>query len=298
MADTITDRNAYILGAGASADAGAPLIKNFLDYSRELVDQPFSGLEDFERKHFQTVFDFRSAMAQAREKIQLDRDDIEQLFGLVEVSRRLRDTPLETRNSTVYLIAKTLQIAIEAQKQKRGRFGVPFRKEFHKNVFHGRTGVPYHEEGDIFRIDPYDFFAGMVSGVFDDPQKRTFRKDTIITFNYDLVCEHALRRFGIEADCALDKEIPIEQREVEGKERFEVLKLHGSTNCGICAACETRVVILSQKVTDSPGEFRKLTCPNCRLTEFVPVLIPPSWDKSGYADIIALGWKRILWLLV
>jgi hypothetical protein len=292
MADTITDRNVYILGAGASADAGAPLIKNFLDYSRQLFDQPFSGLEDFEKKHFQTVFDFRRDMAQAREKIQLDLDDIEQLFGLVEVSRRLRDIPLETRNSTVYLIAKTLQMAIEAQKEKRGRFGVPFRKEFHKNVFHGRPGVPYHEEGDIFRIDPYDFFAGMVSGVFDDPEKRKFRKDTIITFNYDLVCEHALRRFGIEADYALDPEKLIDHRELEGKERFEVLKLHGSTNWGICGACETRVVVLSQKVTDSPGEFRKLTCPNCTLPDFVPLLIPPSWDKSGYADIIAPVWKR------
>lgn len=68
MADTIADRNVYILGAGASAHAGAPLIKNFLDYSRELFDQPFSGLEDFEMNHFQTVFEFRSAMAQAREK--------------------------------------------------------------------------------------------------------------------------------------------------------------------------------------------------------------------------------------
>jgi len=82
MADTITDRNVYILGAGASAHAGAPLIKNFLDYSRELFDQPFSGLEDFEKKHFQTVFDFRSAMAQAREKIQLDLDDIEHYSAL------------------------------------------------------------------------------------------------------------------------------------------------------------------------------------------------------------------------
>src|SRR5260370_5795352 len=197
MAATITDRNVYILGAGASADAGAPLIKNFLDYSRELFDQPFSGLEDFEKKHFQTVFDFRSAMAQAREKIQLDLDDIEQLFGLVEVSRRLRDTPLETRNSTVYLIAKTLQMAIEAQKEKRGRFGVPFRKEFSNNIFRGRPEVPYQEEGDVFRIDPYDFFAGMVVVAFDDPLKRKYRKDPLVNFNYDLLCEHVLRRLRI-----------------------------------------------------------------------------------------------------
>jgi hypothetical protein len=33
-----------------------------------------------------------------------------------------------------------------------------------------------------------------------DAQKRKSRRDTIITFNYDLVCEHALRRFGLAAD--------------------------------------------------------------------------------------------------
>jgi hypothetical protein len=35
-------------------------------------------------------------MAQAREKIHLDLDDIEQLFGLVEISYRLRDIGPET----------------------------------------------------------------------------------------------------------------------------------------------------------------------------------------------------------
>jgi hypothetical protein len=52
------------------------------------------------------------------------------------------------------------------------------------------------------------------------------------------------------------------------------------------------MVILSNKVTDSPAEFESLQCPNCKRHAFVPLLIPPSWDKSGYAEIIAPVWKR------
>src|ERR1700730_17293992 len=114
----IIDRNVYILGAGFSAGAGAPLIHNFLDVSKQLHDRPYSGLEPFEREHFKRVFDFRREIAQARDKIRIDLDDIEQLFGLVEVSHRFRGTPLETRNSMVYLIAKTLQMSIDGKKQR------------------------------------------------------------------------------------------------------------------------------------------------------------------------------------
>ena len=37
-----------------------------------------------------------------------------------------------------------------------------------------------------------------------------------------------------------------------------------------------------------------MKCPNCTLPDFVPLLIPPSWDKSGYSDIIAAVWKRAI----
>jgi hypothetical protein len=165
---TITDRNVYVLGAGASASAGAPLIRNFLDCSRQLYDQPFSGLESSERDHFKRVFDFRRAMAQAREKILIDLDDIEQLFGLVEISHRLRDIGPETRKSIVYLIAKTLQVSIEERRKTRPRLAASYLPEFSKELF--KDSYPYAAEGQLFHTDIYDFFAGLVAGTFDDPR--------------------------------------------------------------------------------------------------------------------------------
>ena len=111
MTNEITDRNVFILGAGFSADAGAPVVRDFLDVSRELFDDPNSGLDREERKLFQEVFDFKKKVAQAREKFEIDLDNIEELFGLVEMSQRLRPEVAHTRDATVYLIAKTLQLS-------------------------------------------------------------------------------------------------------------------------------------------------------------------------------------------
>jgi hypothetical protein len=52
------------------------------------------------------------------------------------------------------------------------------------------------------------------------------------------------------------------------------------------------MLVLSNKVTDSPKEFEATQCPDCRRNTFVPLLVPPSWDKSGYAEIIAPVWRR------
>lgn len=293
-----TDRNVYILGAGFSADAGAPLIHGFLDFSRRLMDQPSSGLDSLERKHFKSVFRFRREMAESREKVRMDLDDIEQLFGLVEISQRLEARPPETRDSTVYLIAKTIQVAVNSGFGKRPRFSLPIKSE-------SSTQVPWErleaappdapeKQASIWwyhRVDEFAYFAGLVCGLFDDPEKRKWRKDTIITFNYDLVCDHALRRMGYEADYHLDTAIVDDRREPPTGGRCDILKLHGSTNWGVCSACNERVVVLSQKVTDSPAEFRDMKC-RCGQSAFHPFLIPPSWDKGEYRKVIAPVWKK------
>jgi hypothetical protein len=69
-------------------------------------------MDDRERERFSRVFNFKRTMGQAREKFTIDLDDIEKLFRLVEISERLGEDVGETREDIVYLIAKTLQLAI------------------------------------------------------------------------------------------------------------------------------------------------------------------------------------------
>src|SRR6266404_7513487 len=193
MTGDIQDHNVYILGAGFSRDAGAPLIHDFLDRAREFFDDPDSALDPQERQQFEQVFKFKREVARAREKFRIDLDNIEQLFGLVEMSQRLGSSLPETRDATVYLIAKTLQLALmDTSKRPQVRVGLAPGSvgSFIGYVRRGQSG------GDVFDTDIYTHFALLLAGKYDDQRKVGFRSNTVITFNYDLVVDDALARVG------------------------------------------------------------------------------------------------------
>lgn len=293
MPDSHTDRNVYILGAGFSAGANAPLLYNFLDKSRQLLDDPGSGLEGGERAEFRTVFEFRRKMAQAREKVKMDLDNIEQLFGLVEMQQRLGHNGSDARRATVYLIAKTLELMI-ARRGRNQDILLSHNPSIPKSAELFQTyGLPlntgYHPPKAS--LDHYDFFAMLVGGKFDPPEKRAHRKDVVITFNYDLVLDHALMRAGIPVSYHLPEQ-NVSVPAANSKDGFSLLKLHGSTNWGICTNCKKHIVVSLDKMTSSPGIFKNMECRECQKRAFQPMLVPPSWDKTEYQDLIQPIWNR------
>ena len=220
----------FILGAGFSASAGAPVINEFLDVSREIFDDPDSSLDRTERDLFLQVFQFKKRVAQSREKFVIDLDNIEQLFGLIEMSHRL-ERKKDVRDAMVYVIAKTLELAIAKNQRKQG---------LRISLAPGYEGNPpwaegiHRENANVLCPDIYTHFALLLSGRYDAPNKS--RSNVVITFNYDLVLDNALRRVGVEPhyglpDCDLDELAPQQQGGVS------VLKLHGSTNWAICPKC-------------------------------------------------------------
>ena len=78
-------RNVFVLGAGFSADAGAPVMRNFLQKAKHLLDDHQSGLADADREAFTGVFEFLRELRAAQAKITLDLENIEHLFGLAEM---------------------------------------------------------------------------------------------------------------------------------------------------------------------------------------------------------------------
>jgi NAD-dependent SIR2 family protein deacetylase len=279
-----SDHNVYIVGAGFSWNAGAPLIHDFLDRAREHFDDPSSGLQPGERAHFRTVFDFRRKMAQSREKIRIDLDDIEQLFGLVEMSRRLNLIPLETRKSTVYVIAKTLELAL-GRHRDRPLVGFSTNNNVIARVgtLPGNFDLRPNQQPPYYTIPMYEFFAALVAGTLDDPDKRPSRKNTVITFNYDLVLDSALRRLGLAVDYGLLTP------PMDSMKTVRVLKLHGSTNWVFCENCN-EVTILEDKGTQLYEELRSHSC-RCGNIGLWPLLIPPSWDKSDHRSIVQPVWE-------
>jgi hypothetical protein len=281
----VSDRNVFILGAGFSKSAGAPLIDEFLDVSREIFDDPDSGLDHAEKKLFAQVFEFKKRVAQSREKFRIDLDNIEQLFGLIEMSHRL-EREEDVRNAMVYVIAKTLQLAI-AKTRQRQAVRVSAATGFYSTNFSWADRVP-RENPNVLTPDIYSHFALLLSGLYDPPNKS--RSNVVITFNYDLVLDDALRGIGVEPlyglpDCALD------ELAVPPGTGVSVLKLHGSTNWAICPQCN-KVHVLGVKFTGDPEAFRTRPCAKCGKPGLNLLLVPPSWDKSEYRETMRPVWNQ------
>jgi hypothetical protein len=282
MAAESSDHNVYILGAGFSKEAGAPLVNDFLDIARDIYHDPNSKLDSEEREMFRQVFEFKKRVSQSREKFIIDLDDIEQLFGLIEMSHRLEQKE-DVRGAMVYVIAKTLQIAIENHRKRPTiKFGFPAEfGSIHPSMIRDvRLDSP-----NVYTTDIYNFFALLLSGRYD----RKSRSNTVITFNYDLVLDHALLslkagpKYGLPDDQTDDGTL--------GEQGVHLLKLHGSTNWAICPACKF-VHVAGSKFTGDPSGFRERGCTKCRKNNLRLLLVPPSWDKSDYRDVMRPIWQR------
>jgi NAD-dependent SIR2 family protein deacetylase len=288
----VRDRNVYILGAGFSAPAGVPLIHDFIDRSRIYFDDPGSKLDKRDQEHFQRFLDFKQRMSQAREKVKLDLDNIEELFGLVEISHRLSDESAETRTSTVFVIAKTLELATRSQRLGEVVF------QMDKEILGKRGKYPqgfYKPAGysdDMLAADPYLYFGSLATGLLDDPDLQKSRVNTFITFNYDLLLEDALYKVGLAREYHLPQGGTVVDAEEPGLQRCSVLKLHGSTNWGVCTQCGQHMVVLSRDMFGLSSELSLLECEKCHTPTLQPFLIPPSWDKSEYSDIMRPVWSE------
>jgi len=288
--DAKPDLNVYILGAGFSRDAGAPLVKDFLDVAREIYDDPNSHLHENEKTDFQKIFDFRRFVAQARDKFSIDLDDIEQLFGLVEMSHRLQAEISDVRDAMVYVIAKTLQVTV-ARQRRRQHIQVGIQNSYKNTSPAWALATPRHSSNpNLLLPDVYSHFARFVHGDYDDPEKQNNRSNVVITFNYDLVLDGALRGVGVEPIYGLEH-VSIEESGfvIEKAKNLVLLKLHGSTNWAVCSSCQ-RIHILRTKAAD-PLELRSRMCLNCKHPKLNLLLVPPSWDKSEYREVMRPVWK-------
>lgn len=292
-----TDRNVYILGAGFSAPAGAPLIYNFLDRSRALFDAPSKFLPPPEREHFQRVFDFRTRVEQARGKVIIDLDDIEQLFSLVEMSVGFDLRQRDTRTSTTYLIARTLEWATREythwDKLRIGAFqdarDWARQHRIEPDSFQVDNSIQDHE---YISIDIFSYFAALAAGLLDNPWQGKARHDTVITFNYDLVLDHALYGLGVEPDYHHEVFDPGPAHLARRPLRFLVLKLHGSINWGVCPNCRAQLYIQSRKPGPMLSWFPQQLCANCKKQIYQPLLVPPTWDKHEHQDILQRVWTE------
>ncbi len=250
-------KNVYILGAGASVQAGAPVLRNFLDRAQALYLDPKSALTDDDRGRLRQVFNWQKKMDLGRAHVEMDLDNLEDLFGLVDLQCQIGNSEAsQVREALTFLIEKTLRLLVQREHRHLRAAGyLQFAKLVTRREQDPRTKVWW------------------------TPQKRQGARDAIITLNYDTVVEEALSLVDADVDYNIDDGIR--------ENATPVLKLHGSINWRMCTerGCG-RIIPISQEVPNVPcpagGPHHKTTT----------LIVPPTWNKGSANGAIGRVWAR------
>lgn len=278
-------RNVFILGAGFSAEAGAPTISNFFEQAMELYKNPFSALKEDERAIFGKIFDYRDSLQVAEHKVRINPDNIEDLFGLVEMASHLGQPGAEeTQKHLIYVILRTLELTTANVQRRLLNF------DFDGN---NRTTTT---------ANIYDFFVNAAARRWEAPPAAV-SQDAIISLNYDLLLERALAESPADGRLAvagskpgslaplydLPSQLVKEPAEFKGISvcRVRLLKLHGSANWAFCQTCE-RVKVLplgsASVMPEGPG------C-ECGKAMDARLIVPPAWNKGVYLNLLKPVWQ-------
>jgi hypothetical protein len=273
-------KNVYVLGAGFSADAGAPLMNDFFSRARNLKDDPSSALAASERDVFGRVIQYRFDLDKALAKVLVDLDNIEQLFSFLEMELQLSSSGAAAlRNDMTYLISRTLEATSTRYLNVYGH-GLAAGLS-------GSTRWTYRFNGN-----QYGFFVGIASGLWN-PRKQSAGQavDSVVSFNYDLILEREMISLGVR---------PV--YECTGAAYYEgfpalplglkLLKMHGSANWLHCSRCDVLWAFAPEKakVSEVPGT----ECPSCKQPGLSTLIVPPTWNKGIEAKFILPVWKEVL----
>jgi hypothetical protein len=285
------DRNVYILGAGFSAEAGLPLIKNFMNRMRDAAAWlEEKGDRRVEVEAIESVLEFRLRAAAAAYRVPLDVENIEELFSLASASgsTELSDKVIlaiaatldycsataPAREQNVILMSKLLN---DPEWQKPDSWQLHGE---HEQYYLAPTGTPLLR---VYSCPLYEFFLGLICGYFGEVGAD--RQDTIISFNYDTVVENALWGLALPFRYADSQQVewqshaPDHFARPEG-EPIPLLKLHGSVN-------------LTTHVSEDFGlrvwAYRSYA--DLRNGGRMPILVAPTWQKSlgGYLSAV---WRE------
>lgn len=261
-----TNHNVYILGAGFSRDGGIPVIKEFLERMASSVEWLYDHDRNDEADAIGRVLEFRRRAANATYRININVDNIEDLFSLASASE------LETfTNDMTTAIAATLDFAqlttapLDCTIEKKKVIDESGQWERHK--------TPY---------TIYQVYAGILSGLFCE----NFRsmKNTVITFNYDTLLEDALLEIGGSFNYGLPSNLadyhPSAKFTIQdiASHPLYIYKLHGSVNWSI-----------GKKPDDIIGIYRHYK--DIQMEGKGVLLIPPTWQKA-FSGHFAHIWAK------
>jgi hypothetical protein len=267
MANTV-----FVLGAGASKQAGAPIMAEFLDVANDLLKNGQLGVAE---PSYQLIFSALNALQAVHSKSQLDIQNIESVFAAFEMANTIQalgsygiDSPEDLVSAMKEVIVVTIQNTMT----------LPIR---------GNAPLP---------PEPYEQFAHLVVRLRETASPR--RTVALITFNYDLGLDYALywKRYPLWYGLTADRH----------PQAFPVMKLHGSFNWAYCPECPQIIpwhldqyfsgrqwnvwpdhksahLTIGTHITDFQGHEHTL--------HRLPFVVPPTWSKSAYYPLLSPVWS-------
>ena len=256
------DRNVYILGAGFSCDAGFPIVSNFLNCMRDACDWLKDARREKEYKSVERVFQFRLRAASAGLRINLNVENIEDLFSLASANDN--DS---LKNDVVIAIAATLDYVKSHLKGNSCKVCNSTIKQ--PPSWLQRTDREMHEM-NTYSCSPYHLYAGIISRTLWPGPHDSY--DTVITFNYDTVLEDALLDIGVKFHYGFSESEGItfsSSKSISPNSTLDalpILKLHGSVNWG------------TKSNPDRINVFERYQ--NILESDYSVLLVPPTWRKA------------------
>ena len=267
----------FIFGAGASREAGAPLMTDFLDKADGL--RKGTILEEECKPDFDIVFKAISELQPIHSKSELDLDNIESVFAAFEMARLINRFPGMSDNDIDSLLVSIRRVIF---------------KTLEKTVI-------YPVQDKQIRPNPsYNSLVELISHLSSSGRRG---RCSIITFNYDLALDYALHFNNRPLDYCFSEETKVNY--------INLMKLHGSLNWGKCSKCG-EIIPLSFSTFFSKFNFpllgfseMKSVCLDlasklsfCGLehcgqyVQSEPVIVPPTWNKTAYHEGLSKVWSR------
>src|SRR6266478_2399912 len=266
-------RTIFLLGAGASRAAGAPLMAEFLNVARNLRR---SGLPTEFHAAFDRVFEAMAALQAVHSKATLDFNNVESLFSAFEVAKTVGKLPGYAAGE-IDAVIEALKTVIVVTLERRILF-------------------PYSDDM-LHTPRPYGDFVALLKAL--RKEVRPNHKVALLTFNYDICIDFALCQENVEVHYGLDG------TSGDGAS-IPLLKLHGSLNWTENA--ESKAIVpwkleeyLGSRSVSLVGRPKNIFVPiGSQLGEFkpsgiavtgVPVIVAPTFNQGDSHRTLSKVWK-------
>lgn len=257
---------------------------DFLDVASNLLRS--NQVED-KRAEFEMVFAAIGSLQAVHSKAQLDLNNIESIFTVLELGKIIKRVPGLTEDEVPRaiaalkeLIVKTLEVTVKFPMRVGNVIGVP---------------------------KPYEEFAGFISDLYENAVPK--QTASVISFNYDIAADLAMHHAGLGPDYVIEK--------APGRSiNVPLLKLHGSLNWAVeTSSRKIRPLHMenylqnyhanqyggTQSSISVPigSQLKHYFATNQPITEVhpEPVIVPPSWNKADYhlalTDVWAAAAKHL-----